>query len=279
LKIAVNNFNAGFIDFEDENMSFDQSWFKELLRAIIDEFGRNSLELRAMNGLFPPTLDDEMVLLMGEAGFKFLNLSVGTASRAQVRRFNRPDVTSSFEKVLRLTETHRLEAVGYIIVGAPHQNPHESVSDILYLAQQRVLAGVSVFYPSPGSRDFKRCRDLGILPEMPSLYRSSALPISHTTKRRDVATLLRLSRILNFMKYLIDQGIGIPEPDVYDDSRLKSFTNKIEIGKMLLQCFLDDGKIRGITSSGRVYAHHVNPRLTQHFLKGLKAITIRGCSR
>jgi radical SAM superfamily enzyme YgiQ (UPF0313 family) len=276
MKTAVCDYNAGFIDFEDENISFDRSWFKELLRAIIDKLGGAFLELRAMNGLFPPTLDDEVVSLMKEAGFKILNLSLGTTSKTQLTRFNRPDVTSSFEQALILAETHRLEAVGYIIAGAPHQDPDESVSDLLFLAQQRTLAGISVFYPSPGSRDFGRCRDIGVLPIMPSLFRSSALPISHKTERRDAVTLLRLSRTLNFMKYLIDQGIGIPEPVAFDDSRLKSLTNKIEIGRILLQWFLHDGNIRGVTSDGQIYTHKVNTKLTHRFVEGLRDIQIRG---
>ena len=277
MKTAVYDFNVKFIDFEDENISFSKPWFKELLRAIIHNFGNTSMELRAMNGLFPPTLDDEAVSLMKDAGFQILNLSLGTTSKAQLNRFNRPDVTISFEQALTLAETHRLEAVGYIIVGAPHQDPDDSVSDLLYMAQQRVLAGVSVFYPSPGSMDFDRCRDLGILPVMQSLYRSSALPISHKTKRQDAVTLLRLSRILNFMKALIDQGIDIPTPIPFNEARPKSFTNKMEIGRMLLRLFLHDGIIRGITSSGQIYTHTVNTDLTHRFVEGLKDIKIKGC--
>jgi len=41
--------------------------------------------------------------------------------------------------------------VGYIIVGAPGQNALDSVDDLLYLAERPVIAGVSVYYPAPGS--------------------------------------------------------------------------------------------------------------------------------
>jgi anaerobic magnesium-protoporphyrin IX monomethyl ester cyclase len=277
METAVNVFNAAFIDFEDENISFNRSWFKELLRAIVDKFGSASLELRAMNGLFPPTLDDETVSLMKDAGFRILNLSLGTTSKEQLKRFNRPDATFSFEQALLLAEKHQLEAVGYIIVGAPHQEPDASVTDLLFLAQRRVLAGVSVFYPSPGSLDFNRCLSLGILPDTLSLYRSSALPISHKTRRQDAVTLLRLSRILNFIKALVDQGIDMPAPIPFNEASHKRFTNKIEISRMLLQWFLHDGKIRGITPAGSFYTHTVSTNLTHHFIEGLRDIKVRGC--
>ncbi len=83
----------------------------------------------------------------------------------------------------------------------------DAVEDLLYLASLRTLAGVSVFYPSPGSVDYDLCGRLGILPEHLSLMRSSTLPLSHTTSRIESVTLMRLGRLLNFMKSLIDQEI------------------------------------------------------------------------
>ena len=92
--------------------------------------------------------------------------------------------------------------MGYIIVGAPGQDPLDSVADLLYLAGKTAIAGVSVFYPAPGSADFEKCRAQNLLPPALSLLRATALPISDTTTREDSITLLRLGRILNFFKSL-----------------------------------------------------------------------------
>jgi hypothetical protein len=276
---AVDTFNAKFIDFEDENISLDRTWFMKLLHAVINRFGPSSLELRAMNGLYPPSLDTRIVSRMKDAGFRALNLSLGTTSKAQLKRFNRPDLVSAFEHALALAELLRMEAVGYIIVGAPYQDPFESVDDLLYFAQQRVLAGVSVFYPAPGSHDYSLYRDQGILPGTPSLFRSSALPVSHKTSRKDAVTLLRLSRVLNFMKAIIDQGLRLPKPLPFDAQRIKDCSSTFEIGNMLLQWFLHDGNIRGITKAGRVYEHSVSTALTHRFIQGLQRLKIRGVNK
>jgi len=125
LERAVFEFGARFIDFEDENVSFDRKWFLELLRSMRERFGGYGLELRAMNGLFPPTLDEEVIRAMKEAGFTALNLSLGTTCRAQLKRFRRPDTRESFENAVRLGHKYGLESVGYIIVGAPDQDPED----------------------------------------------------------------------------------------------------------------------------------------------------------
>jgi len=264
---AVENYNAGFIDFEDENISLNKKWFLELLYRIRSEFGGFDLELRAMNGLFPPSLDADVVTAMQKAGFKTLNLSLGTIDKVQLKQFKRPDVIRSFEMALDLAAHNKMDAVGYIIAGAPGQKAVDTISDLVFLAGKKVLAGLSVYYPAPDSMDFALCEKLDILPSSLGLMRSAALPLSHITSRTQAVTLLRLSRIVNFMKALVGQGIAIPSPEAFtmenppDDRKMA--------GQKLLQWFLHDGRIRGITPDGRIYAHTIDEDLSRMFIDRL----------
>jgi anaerobic magnesium-protoporphyrin IX monomethyl ester cyclase len=276
---AIEMYDAGFIDFEDENLSLDRNWFMDLLAAIQARFPESRPELRAMNGLLPASLDKDMVLAMKAAGFKTLNLSLGTISTAQLKRFHRPNMQSAFENAIELAERFGLNAVGYIIVGAPFQKPTDAVQDLLYLASLRTLAGVSVFYPSPGSADYDLCGRLGILPEHLSLMRSSALPLSHTTSRIESVTLMRLGRILNFMKLLVDLEIDFKAEAKGDSKKRQPLENRQESGIRLLQMFLEDAGIRGITPDGRIYEHNVSLDLTRRFRDGLCAIKIKGINK
>jgi radical SAM superfamily enzyme YgiQ (UPF0313 family) len=272
---GVEQHHVGFIDFEDENLSLNRRWFLRLLRQIKDRFGASGLELRAMNGLYPPSLDREVVRAMKDAGFMTLNLSLGSTSKEQLLRFNRSDVRRSFDKALEYAEEYGLNAVGYVICSAPFQQAGDSISDLLYMAARRVLAAVSIFYPAPGSRDFDLCKTLDILPEHLSCMRSSALPLSHTTARHEAVTVLRLARILNFIKFLLDRGITIPQACAAK-IRIEDPDNRIETGKQLLAGFLDDGMIRGITPEGRIFEHRISAELTARFLAGIASIKICG---
>jgi len=276
IRLAVSELDAGFIDFEDENISMEKSWFLELLHGIRELFGNHNLELRAMNGLFPPTLDDEVIKAMAAAGFKALNLSLGTTSHRQLQKFCRPNVTAAVEKALLAAEKYGLQAVGYIIVGAPGQNPHDSLQDLLFFAEKRVLAGISVFYPSPGSPDFRKCARMGILPKSFSLMRATAIPLSHKTSRDDTVTLLRLGRVLNFMKSLLDVGVDVPQPSPFKSPHPEQVGDRLEVGKMLLQGFLHDGLIRGITSGGEVFEHRTSRGLCDAFKNSCAAMKLRG---
>ena len=278
IEMAVRQHHVGFIDFEDENLSLDRNWFLMLLDEIAQRFAGKQPELRAMNGLLPSTLDEQVIAAMQAAGFRTLNLSLGTTAKTQQKRFQRPDVRRAFENALDLAQAYGLEAVGYIIVGAPFQKAADSVHDLLYLAEHRVLAGTSVFYPSPGSKDYRLCAILGLLPQDFSGMRSSALPISHSTTRKESVTLLRLSRITNFMKSLIDSDRPLPDPAPATDY-ITNPDNRNNAGRQLLQFFLYDGIIRGVSPDGEVFEHEIDLELGKKFLAGLKSIKIKGCRR
>ncbi|HHP7233642.1 MAG TPA: B12-binding domain-containing radical SAM protein [Desulfobacterales bacterium] len=274
---AVHRHGVGFIDFEDENLSLDRNWFLQLLQAIRTRFSDHDLELRAMNGLYPASLDAQLVAAMAAAGFRSLNLSLGSSDPEQLKRFRRPDLRRAFDQALMLAEKHHLQAVGYVIAAAPDQQAQSSVRDLLYLAERRVLAGLSIFYPAPGSPDYERCRRLGILPQSLSRLRASSLPIEHITSRTEAVTLLRLSRILNYLKALLDRGVGIPTPAAPPELPMLDPADRDAAGIELLRWFLYDGAVRGLAPNGEVYLHTTDPHLTRAFLEGLKEIQIRGC--
>lgn len=276
IQYVVTRHAVRFIDFEDENLSLQKDWFLDLLSEIKKRFGDKRLELRAMNGLLPSSMDKETVGAMKAAGFKTLNLSLGSTSAEQLKRFRRPDVRKAFESSLQLAEAHGMGAVGYVIAGAPDQRAEVTLKDLLYLASRRVLVGLSVYYPSPGSMDYQLCSRQGILPDHFSLFRSSCLPLTHTTSRIEAVTLLRLARVVNFMKALVDRGTSIPGPRPFNKKAVLDPRNRQMTGLKLLSWFLEDGSIRGVTPDGAVYPHLVDRRLTELFLDGIRRIAIRG---
>lgn len=275
IDIGVKNHHVGFIDFEDENISLDRKWFQQILKAIIERYGTESLELRAMNGLYPPSLDRPTIKLMKAAGFKALNLSVGTTSVEQLKKFNRPCMSESLEQVLSEAEKHKLQTVCYLIAGAPGQKAEDSLRDLIYLAQKPGLIGLSIFYPSPGSVDYNFMEKNGLLPQHFSLLRSSAIPVDDTTSRIEAVTLLRLSRIINFMKMLVKRGGKIPEPVDCQDQNINHISDRTMLGRQLLAWFLSDGFIRGVTPRGEIYEHQISTALTGRFIEKIQTIQIQ----
>jgi anaerobic magnesium-protoporphyrin IX monomethyl ester cyclase len=268
---------ARFIDFEDENVSWDRRRFHGLLALLAPYQRRYGIECRAMNGLLPSTLDAETVAAMHEAGFRALNLSLGSSSRERLRRFRRPDERPHFDHALACAEAQGMQAVGYVLAAAPGQSAGESLDDLFYLAERRVLIGLSIFYPAPGSRDFAELERRALLGPQVS-WRGAALPLEDVTTRQEAVTLLRLARLLNFIKAEFDGGRGLPAAEPLEQRQLPP-ADRQAVGRRLLAAFLDDGRLRGIDPDGEVYLHRVDAALCGAFTRRVVKAQIRGVRR
>ncbi|MEW6258496.1 MAG: radical SAM protein [Thermodesulfobacteriota bacterium] len=274
IEAALSRYDVGFIDFEDEHLSLDRDGMIGFLRDFRRKYGNRRIELRAMNGLYPPSLDPELVGEMRNAGFRTLNLSLGSTDPVQMKRFSRPLVLDAFDRCLHEAAVCGMEAVGYILIAAPDQTADTSLSDLLALAQRRVLIGASVFYPAPGSRDHRWCADQGLLPSDRAAYRSTAIPLSHRTTRLQTVTLMRIARMINFIKRLLDAGVHPTQPDSAIHS--SELSARERNGARLLQLFLSDGRIRGIDREGNVFFHPIDEDLAEAFRKEIPTTRFRG---
>ncbi|MCX8117396.1 MAG: B12-binding domain-containing radical SAM protein [Desulfobacterota bacterium] len=193
-------------DFEDDNFTFDLGRAKGLMRRIIEHFGESRLDLSAMNGLSFASLDGELLSLMRRAGFRTLNLSYVSTNPLTKERLMRPSPSLDFEAILKEVERVGLNVIAYAILGIPGQTLEEMTHTLVYLMGRRVLIGPSLYYPVPGTPLFERHGKESFLPTGLNRCRSSALPIeTDSFSRLDLATLLRLARLINFLKGQMDR--------------------------------------------------------------------------
>lgn len=194
-------------DIEDDNFTFDRARAKRLLSLIVDTFGQGGLQLSAMNGVSFVSLDRELVCLMQRAGFKEINLSLVSVDPFIKEEVQRPGGLEGFDEIAAEATRAGLNVIAYAILGMPGQDVAEMVATLIYLMGRRVLIGPSVYYPTAGTSLFQRCQQGGLLPPHISQWRSSALPIETAEfDRLDIATLLRLARVINFLKGRMGKG-------------------------------------------------------------------------
>jgi len=205
--VCRDRYGIELFDIEDDNFTFDRRRAKRLMELIIKTFGERTLELTAMNGVSFASLDEELLRLMKRAGFRTVNLSLVSTDPLTKERLGRPTSGRSFDEVLRDVEKASLYAIVYAILGMPDQTIDEMVDTVITLMGKRVLIGPSIYYPTPGTPLFEKCKTGGILPAHPSQWRSSAFPLeTGRFDRSDLVTLFRLARAIHFVKRKMDQG-------------------------------------------------------------------------
>ena len=205
MRECQEQFAIQVFDIEDDNFTYDRERAKRLMELIIKIFGEDNLELTAMNGVSCASLDRELLQLMRTAGFKTINLSLVSTDPAVKDTLGRPEIASDFDSLLKEVESSGLNVIAYAIFGMPGQTIEEMVETMVYLMGKRVLIGPSIYYPTPGTPLFDKCKSDRILPLHSSQWRSSALPIeTGDFNRLDLITLFRLARMINFIKGKMD---------------------------------------------------------------------------
>lgn len=149
MKTLYDTRHVRVFDFEDDNLSLNRPWFVALLTAIIITL--KDIRLYAMNGLALETLDQPLLELMWQAGFRNLNLSLVTAQESEQSRLNRGTNNTIFDRVVKEAKVVGFDITVYFILGLPDQTATDIEETLSFLYKYDILVAPSVFYPPPGT--------------------------------------------------------------------------------------------------------------------------------
>jgi radical SAM superfamily enzyme YgiQ (UPF0313 family) len=188
------------IDFEDDNLTYYKSAFKELCRRLIARFPNREMEFVAMNGISYLSLDDELLELMFRAGFSQLNLALVSSDKTVRETTKRPHTVNAYLRVVENAVQLGLKIVSYQILGLPNETLASMLQTLAFNARLPVLLGASPFYRTP---DAPIARGLNLTEEDFVRARLTALAVeTENFRREDIYTLLVVTRIINFLKGL-----------------------------------------------------------------------------
>jgi len=251
---------AGYraFDFEDDNLSFHKGNFKELLGLISQRWPSGEIRCTAMNGISYLSLDEEILSLMKQAGFRDLNLSLVSAEERSLAKAKRPHTIRKFMEIIEQAHSLGFRIVAYQIVGLPYETLEMMVNTMVSLTRLPLLLGVSIFYLTPGSPMAGKL----VIPNDidPFKARSTAMAIeTDEFCRGDLYTLFITARIINFLK-----GLKIGTGQVSLEHALEfagAQGKRAETGAELLKKLLEERKLYAATARGRILLSRFRPAL------------------
>lgn len=193
------------IDFEDDNLTFFKPAMKELCHKLIQHFPPGEMQFVAMNGISYLSLDDELLLLMRQAGFTHLNLALVSSDKTVRESTKRPHTTAKYLEVVGRAHQMGFKIVSYQILGLPSETIDSMIQTLCFNSQLPILLGASPFYLIPNSpiaKDFPKQDEVDYFKA-----RLSALAIeTPLIKREQVFTLFVTTRIINYIKGISLKG-------------------------------------------------------------------------
>jgi radical SAM superfamily enzyme YgiQ (UPF0313 family) len=188
------------IDFEDDNLTYYKSTFKELCRRLIPRFPNREMEFVAMNGISYLSLDDELLELMFQASFSHLNLALISSDKTVRETTKRPHTLDAYLKVVHKAARLGFKIVSYQILGLPNESLDSMIQTLAFNARLPVLLGASPFYRTPNS---PIARGINLTDSDYIRARLTAMAIeTDAFDRDDIYTLFVATRIINFLKGL-----------------------------------------------------------------------------
>ena len=182
---------AEVVDIEDDDIFSNGEYTSQIL-DILEEMHAKGLCFTAMNGLTARNILP-FAAKLANAGFIKLDLSLVSAEKSVANHLHRPHGIAEIEEIIRRTEG-KTEIEVFLIPGLPGTELADTCSTLLHLHKLGVKGGLSPLYLVPGVPMFE---EMGI-PENVRLCRGSALYPFDDEKRANVASLLKISRFLNY---------------------------------------------------------------------------------
>jgi hypothetical protein len=186
-----------FVNFEDDNLLFDEDYCFEVMRLFKKTFGQASFLFE--NGIDYTLLYPELVNRLAAQGLAKFNLSIVTAHREVAQRENRIVDIDHYEKMVRSIASLRLPSITYFICGFKNDSKSSIAETLAFLHGQPTLIGISLFYAVPGISGFE---DVSFFEKLPPFLcnGSSAFPWNNSLSTKTLITAFRLSRYCNLVK-------------------------------------------------------------------------------
>lgn len=234
-------------DFEDDNLSLFKEDFRELLQLLIREFEGKDVRFVAMNGISYLHLDEGLLMLMRQAGFTHLNLSLVSARADTLAGLHRPHTVKRFMDIVARAHAYGFKTVAYLILGLPSETLKDMVATLALLAREPVLVGASIFYLTPGcpiADDFPPMSEGDIFKA-----RSTAMAVeTQDFDREDIYTLFLTSRIIDFFKGLCfdESSLGVRDALAWAQNQ----GGRTALGANILLNLARTGQLHGASRQG-----------------------------
>ena len=166
IELMKQRFNINEIRFEDDGLTDNISWSKQLFNKIISKnFG---ITFKVRNGIRADTIDEELLMLMKKAGFKEVIFAPESGSQKTLDNIIKKGLKlEKVEQAIVLAKNIGLSVGCFLIIGFPEETKKDIEITIRYAYKLKQL-GCDLFWiscatPYPGTRLFEECVEKGII--------------------------------------------------------------------------------------------------------------------
>lgn len=206
LKTLKNEYNIQQVSFEDDNLTLNRDRAIKLFKLMID----NKLDISwaTPNGVHIHTLDEELLILMKQAGLKWLTVAIESGDKYINHKVIKKNL--DFEKVreiVNIARRNNIHITGFFILGVPGETIRTIKNTINFAVSLDLdYASFSPYTPYYGTPFYFICEEKGYIKEK-SHNASIAKIDTESFTRKDVTHLMFYAHLkfhaLKFLRHPI----------------------------------------------------------------------------
>jgi anaerobic magnesium-protoporphyrin IX monomethyl ester cyclase len=170
IRVLQKRFDIQYVEFEDDNFTFQYERVMEILQGIIRLNQQNEpIHWRTPNDIFIDTLDEELIRVMKTSNCQSVTLALEHGDADMLEIMNKKlDPAKAFE-VIQLLVKYRIPQIDIqVTVGYPGETRKRFQNSLKFLKEIRRLGGnihvrVKIAQPYPGTPLADRCLKDGII--------------------------------------------------------------------------------------------------------------------
>ena len=168
-------FDIEQVFFEDDNLTCDMEWAKELFRKIVNE--NLNIEIYMRNGIRADRVDLELLQLMKSAGVRRVWFAPESGSQETLDKIIKKDMRlEDCEKAVQMAKGIGLDVTCFLVIGFPEETMEDIRQTIQYGYILKKLGCDTIWLscasPYPGSELFNDCAKRGLISEENPDYQS-----------------------------------------------------------------------------------------------------------
>ncbi|MBF0205296.1 MAG: B12-binding domain-containing radical SAM protein [Oligoflexia bacterium] len=146
IDLLYNNYGLRNFEFVDDIFNFNLARAKEILKGIREKF--ENIKIAFPNGLRADILDEEIIILLKQAGCWHVSIPIETYSYRMQKIIKKNLDLQKVEEAIYLLKKHKIHTRGFLMIGLPDEK-YDEIIDSMSSMLKRPLNYLLIFMATP----------------------------------------------------------------------------------------------------------------------------------
>ncbi len=179
IELLKRDYGSNYIMFWDDSLTINRNIIRKYCDALIE----SQVKIDWKTATRADLVDDEILSLMQKSGCVKLEIGVESGSE-RMKKIIRKDVTNDqIRRAFQLIDKYGIGSGAFFMAGFPDETVEDLEQTFALMKELPVTEiAFNILDPMPGSTDYDRCIELGLVPENPDWSRFPFWPDAHYMK-------------------------------------------------------------------------------------------------